>query len=184
MIGNVGDSRAVLCSEGRAVPMSSDHKPNKPEERRRIQALGGRVVYSFGVPRGTSLVGGGVTVGCYCVMVLYSSSSMACVYIRVIESGQEGEEGRSKLTPEFTWNGKKIDKRESNNMCVCVCVFTMRYHLIYSGCRSPPFGWCGCIKHSKKVSLERSRGQLSGVCTTSFEEKTTLPTTSQGGGEG
>lgn len=32
--------------------MSSDHKPNKPEERRRVQALGGRVVYSFGIPRG------------------------------------------------------------------------------------------------------------------------------------
>lgn len=48
----MGDSRAVLCSEGRALPMSSDHKPNKPEERRRIQALGGRVVFSFGIPRG------------------------------------------------------------------------------------------------------------------------------------
>ena len=53
MIGNVGDSRAVLCSgRGRAVPLSSDHKPNKPEERRRIHALGGHVVSSFGVPRG------------------------------------------------------------------------------------------------------------------------------------
>ncbi|CAN0546816.1 unnamed protein product, partial [Ectocarpus sp. 12 AP-2014] len=51
VVGNVGDSRAVLCSDGRALPMSSDHKPNKPEERRRIQALGGRVVYSFGIPR-------------------------------------------------------------------------------------------------------------------------------------
>ncbi|CAN0039927.1 unnamed protein product [Ectocarpus sp. 12 AP-2014] len=51
VVGNVGDSRAVLCSGGRALPMSSDHKPNKPEERRRIQALGGRVVYSFGIPR-------------------------------------------------------------------------------------------------------------------------------------
>ncbi|CAM9823335.1 unnamed protein product, partial [Sphacelaria rigidula] len=48
---NVGDSRAVLCSDGRAAPLSTDHKPNKPEERRRIQALGGRVVYSFGIPR-------------------------------------------------------------------------------------------------------------------------------------
>lgn len=52
VVGNVGDSRAVLCSDGRAAPLSSDHKPNKPEERRRIQALGGRVVYSFGIPRG------------------------------------------------------------------------------------------------------------------------------------
>jgi serine/threonine protein phosphatase PrpC len=61
-VANVGDSRAVLCcssnssnsstgSSSRAVDLSFDHKPNKPEERRRIQELGGRVVYSFGVPR-------------------------------------------------------------------------------------------------------------------------------------
>ncbi|CAM9415787.1 unnamed protein product, partial [Choristocarpus tenellus] len=51
VVGNVGDSRAVLCSNRKAVPLSSDHKPNKPEERRRIKALGGRVLYSFGIPR-------------------------------------------------------------------------------------------------------------------------------------
>lgn len=51
-MGNVGDSRAILCSDGRASPLSNDHKPNKPEEKRRIHALGGRVVYSFGIPRG------------------------------------------------------------------------------------------------------------------------------------
>ncbi|CAM9874600.1 unnamed protein product, partial [Discosporangium mesarthrocarpum] len=51
VVGNVGDSRAVLCSGRKAVPLSCDHKPNKPEERRRIQALGGRVIYSFGIPR-------------------------------------------------------------------------------------------------------------------------------------
>ncbi|CAN0455396.1 unnamed protein product, partial [Ectocarpus sp. 12 AP-2014] len=61
VVGNVGDSRAVLCSDGRALPMSSDHKPNKPEERRRIQALGGRVVYSFGIPRGASSSTSGIS---------------------------------------------------------------------------------------------------------------------------
>lgn len=65
VVGNVGDSRAVLCSEGRALPMSSDHKPNKPEERRRIQALGGRVVYSFGIPRGKPNDDGGAVVCCW-----------------------------------------------------------------------------------------------------------------------
>lgn len=43
-VANVGDSRAVLCSGGRAVPMSKDHKPNDPDEKKRIEAAGGRVV--------------------------------------------------------------------------------------------------------------------------------------------
>lgn len=43
IIGNVGDSRAVLCRSGRPVAVSIDHKPNRPEERQRIEACGGRV---------------------------------------------------------------------------------------------------------------------------------------------
>jgi len=50
-IANVGDSRVVLCSKGKGVPLSSDHKPSKAEERRRIIALGGKVINCFGVPR-------------------------------------------------------------------------------------------------------------------------------------
>lgn len=38
---NAGDSRAVLCQTvKRAVPLSEDHKPDLPEETRRIQAAG------------------------------------------------------------------------------------------------------------------------------------------------
>lgn len=44
-VANLGDSRAVLCSNGRAVAMSEDHKPNREDERRRIEALGGRVIH-------------------------------------------------------------------------------------------------------------------------------------------
>eukprot|EP00930_Biecheleria_cincta_P003408 TRINITY_DN104342_c0_g1_i1.p1 TRINITY_DN104342_c0_g1~~TRINITY_DN104342_c0_g1_i1.p1 ORF type:complete len:426 (+),score=64.96 TRINITY_DN104342_c0_g1_i1:107-1279(+) len=40
---NAGDSRAVLCRKGRAVPLSEDHKPNDPAERRRIEEAGGTV---------------------------------------------------------------------------------------------------------------------------------------------
>jgi len=43
IVANAGDSRAVLCRAGRAVPLSKDHKPNDPEERRRIVAAGGYV---------------------------------------------------------------------------------------------------------------------------------------------
>lgn len=45
-IANVGDSRAILSNkDGIAVQLSKDHKPNSPEERTRIEQLGGKIVY-------------------------------------------------------------------------------------------------------------------------------------------
>lgn len=54
-VGNVGDSRAVLgrmTADGtiRALDLSSDHKPDRPDELARIEACGGRV-FEWGVPR-------------------------------------------------------------------------------------------------------------------------------------
>ncbi|KAF5751421.1 Highly ABA-induced PP2C2 isoform 1 [Tripterygium wilfordii] len=45
IVANCGDSRAVLCRNGKPVPLSSDHKPDRPDELDRIQAAGGRVIY-------------------------------------------------------------------------------------------------------------------------------------------
>ncbi|XP_059429847.1 probable protein phosphatase 2C 24 [Corylus avellana] len=45
IVANCGDSRAVLCRNGKPVPLSSDHKPDRPDELNRIQAAGGRVIY-------------------------------------------------------------------------------------------------------------------------------------------
>ncbi|PSC67886.1 phosphatase 2C 24 [Micractinium conductrix] len=43
---HAGDSRAVLCRDGHAVSLTRDHKPaSVPEERRRIEAKGGQIVY-------------------------------------------------------------------------------------------------------------------------------------------
>ncbi|XP_011871353.1 PREDICTED: probable protein phosphatase 2C T23F11.1 [Vollenhovia emeryi] len=42
---NAGDSRAVACINGRAVPLSRDHKPTLKDERKRIEAAGGFVEY-------------------------------------------------------------------------------------------------------------------------------------------
>jgi serine/threonine protein phosphatase PrpC len=43
IVANVGDSRAVLSRNGRAVNLSQDHKPNLPKEAARIRKAGGRV---------------------------------------------------------------------------------------------------------------------------------------------
>ncbi|XWS74080.1 hypothetical protein CRYUN_Cryun02cG0184800 [Craigia yunnanensis] len=45
VVANCGDSRAVLCRKGKPVPLSSDHKPDRPDELNRIQEAGGRVIY-------------------------------------------------------------------------------------------------------------------------------------------
>ncbi|CAK7335712.1 unnamed protein product [Dovyalis caffra] len=44
VVANCGDSRAVLCRGGVAVPLSHDHKPDRPDERERVEAAGGRVI--------------------------------------------------------------------------------------------------------------------------------------------
>ncbi|GMH28093.1 hypothetical protein Nepgr_029936 [Nepenthes gracilis] len=44
VVANCGDSRAVICRGGVAVPLSVDHKPDRPDELARIEAAGGRVI--------------------------------------------------------------------------------------------------------------------------------------------
>eukprot|EP00924_Labyrinthula_sp_SR-Ha-C_P002904 maker-scaffold_13-snap-gene-10.1-mRNA-1 protein AED:0.27 eAED:0.27 QI:0/0/0/1/0/0/2/0/229 len=40
---NIGDSRAVLYRDGRAVALSTDHKPDVPQEKARIEQAGGQI---------------------------------------------------------------------------------------------------------------------------------------------
>ncbi len=47
---NLGDSRIAIGTEDGAIFLTEDHKPHFPEERRRIEALGGFVI-KFGVYR-------------------------------------------------------------------------------------------------------------------------------------
>lgn len=45
-VANVGDSRAmILDKHGKAVAMSEDHKPNRVDEKQRIERLGGRIIF-------------------------------------------------------------------------------------------------------------------------------------------
>jgi protein phosphatase 1L len=53
LVANVGDSRAVICRGGEAFALSSDHKPNRADERQRIEDAGGVVMWA-----GTWRVGG------------------------------------------------------------------------------------------------------------------------------
>nr|GMC94215.1 protein phosphatase 2C 37-like [Ipomoea batatas]GMC95992.1 protein phosphatase 2C 37-like [Ipomoea batatas] len=50
VVSNCGDSRAVLCRNGVAIPLSVDHKPDRPDELKRIQDAGGYVI-NWDVPR-------------------------------------------------------------------------------------------------------------------------------------
>ncbi|CAF5125611.1 unnamed protein product, partial [Rotaria sp. Silwood1] len=42
-VANAGDSRCVVCRNGRAIEMSFDHKPEDPKERGRIEKAGYKV---------------------------------------------------------------------------------------------------------------------------------------------
>jgi serine/threonine protein phosphatase PrpC len=43
---NVGDSRGILCDKkGQVKQLTIDHKPNMPEEKQRIENLGGKIAF-------------------------------------------------------------------------------------------------------------------------------------------
>ncbi|XWS37954.1 hypothetical protein CRYUN_Cryun19dG0089500 [Craigia yunnanensis] len=52
-VANVGDSRTIISKAGKAIPLSEDHKPNRTDERKRIENAGGVVMWA-----GTWRVGG------------------------------------------------------------------------------------------------------------------------------
>ncbi|XP_022141637.1 probable protein phosphatase 2C 11 isoform X2 [Momordica charantia] len=53
LVANVGDSRVVASRAGSAIPLSIDHKPDRSDERQRIEQAGGFVIWA-----GTWRVGG------------------------------------------------------------------------------------------------------------------------------
>ena len=42
---NVGDARAIMCRDGKAIDLSVDHKAKRPDEQQRIKDQGGYIVY-------------------------------------------------------------------------------------------------------------------------------------------
>jgi protein phosphatase 2C family protein 2/3 len=63
IVANAGDSRAVLCRNGKAIDLTNDHKPDSPDEKARILKAGG----SIRVQR----------VGSHCIHPLNSSLSVS-----------------------------------------------------------------------------------------------------------
>lgn len=51
VVPNLGDSRAVLCRGGQAVAVSDDHKPQRVDEKKRIERAGGLVLQVRGAMR-------------------------------------------------------------------------------------------------------------------------------------
>ena len=54
-VANAGDSRCVLCRNGKAVDLSVDHKPEDEVERKRIENAGGRITKDGRVNGGLNL---------------------------------------------------------------------------------------------------------------------------------
>lgn len=42
---NVGDARAILCRNGKAIDLSVDHKASREDEQERIKKQGGYIVF-------------------------------------------------------------------------------------------------------------------------------------------
>lgn len=42
---NTGDCRSIICRDNFGIPLTKDHKPNWPEEKKRIEKLGGKIYY-------------------------------------------------------------------------------------------------------------------------------------------
>ncbi|GAB1601087.1 probable protein phosphatase 2C 58 isoform X1 [Argonauta hians] len=55
VVANAGDSRCVLCSKGKAIDLSIDHKPEDDVEKSRIEAAGGKVTSDGRVNGGLNL---------------------------------------------------------------------------------------------------------------------------------
>ncbi|KFM26426.1 putative protein phosphatase 2C 6 [Auxenochlorella protothecoides] len=48
-VANAGDSRAVLCRDGLALPLTDDHKAAREDETARVEAAGGQILFWNGV---------------------------------------------------------------------------------------------------------------------------------------
>ncbi|PHT57874.1 putative protein phosphatase 2C 8 [Capsicum baccatum] len=44
VVANCGDCRTILCNRGVTIPLSHDHKADRPDEKKRVEAAGGKIL--------------------------------------------------------------------------------------------------------------------------------------------
>ncbi|PHU28160.1 putative protein phosphatase 2C 8 [Capsicum chinense] len=44
VVANCGDCRTILCNRGVTLPLSHDHKADRPDEKKRVEAAGGKIL--------------------------------------------------------------------------------------------------------------------------------------------
>ncbi|TKY71023.1 phosphatase 2C 8 [Spatholobus suberectus] len=81
VVANCGDSRTVLCRGGVAVPLSRDHKPDRPDEKERIEAAGGRVI-NWNGNRVLGVLATSRSIGDHCMKPFVISQPETNVYAR------------------------------------------------------------------------------------------------------
>ncbi|CAL0314522.1 unnamed protein product [Lupinus luteus] len=81
VVANCGDSRAVLSRGGVAVPLSRDHKPDRPDEKRRIEEAGG-VVIDWNGNRVLGVLATSRSIGDHCMKPFVISEPEINVYER------------------------------------------------------------------------------------------------------
>jgi len=117
IVSNCGDSRAVLCRNGVAIPLSSDHKPDRPDELLRVEAAGGRVIYWDG-PRVLGVLAMSRAIGEYfskvgfiIFILLYFILSNVCIHF--IFSGDNYLKPYVISEPEVT-----VTERKEEDECL------------------------------------------------------------------
>ncbi|KAL9272677.1 Spermine synthase-like protein [Drosera capensis] len=81
VVANCGDSRAVMGRGGAAVPLTEDHKPDRPDELARIEAAGGRVINWHG-PRISGVLATSRSIGDHYLRPYVTSQPEVKVYKR------------------------------------------------------------------------------------------------------
>jgi len=183
-IANVGDSRAVISSRGIATRVTTDHKPDLPAERERIEKLGGWV--KNGAITGSITVSRSLGDFSYKPFIIcdpdvfgpfrylddeYQFLILACDGLWDVVTDQEAVEiALSAKTPEeaaVKLRDKAFNNKSRDNISVLVIFFPQYQNIVTLESNSN-------IKitkehESKEITVESKKKEVSADSTTSAE---------------